>query len=69
MHNYKAAVEAQLEIQRFNAQYAGRPQFATLTPAQRASELVARMETAKLMRNKEAFLAAQAELKTLVEEL
>lgn len=57
------------EAQRHTAQYSARPAFATQTPAERATELVARMDVAKQHRNKEAFLAAQAELKTLVEEI
>ena len=59
----------QLAAQRHAAQQAARPAFTTLTPAQRATELVARIEAAKVTRNKAAFLAAQAELKTLVEQL
>lgn len=69
MQNYKAHVEAQLATDRHNAQYSARPLFATQTPAERAGELIARMEISKAHGNKEAFLAAQAELRQLVEEI
>jgi len=69
MQNLANITLAQLEGQRFNAAQAGRPQFAAQTPAQRATELVARMDIARQHRNKAAFLEAQAELKALVEQM
>lgn len=56
-----------MEAQRHAASYAARP--VAQTPAQRATELVARIEVAKMHRNREAFDAAKAELATLIEEL
>jgi hypothetical protein len=59
----------QLAADRYHAAQAARPTFAALTPAQRAGELIARMDVAKLHGDKAAFLAAQADLKALVEQL
>lgn len=58
-----------MEAQRFQTSYAARPAFAAQTPAQKAFELISRMEISKMHQDKAAFLAAQAELKTLVEKL
>jgi hypothetical protein len=69
MTNLASIALAALDAERHTAQQAARPSFTTLTPAQRATELVARIQAAKLTRNKAAFLAAQNELRTLVEEL
>ncbi len=60
-------VFSQMETQRHNAQQA--TPIAPQTPAERAFELISRMDVAKMTGRKEAFLAAQAELKLLVEEL
>jgi hypothetical protein len=70
MHNAaRNQVFTGMEAQRHAADQAGRPTFATMTPAQRAGELIARLEVAKQHGNKAAFLAAQNELKTLVEQM
>jgi hypothetical protein len=62
-------VFSQMETRRLEAAYAARTAFAAMTPTQRAGELIARMDVARQHGNKAAFLAAQDELKTLVEEL
>ena len=69
MQNLANITLDQLAADRFNAQYSARVDFSAMTPAVRATELVARMDIAKQHRNKAAYLAAQAELKTLVEQL
>lgn len=58
-----------MESQRHNASIAARPQFSNVTPAQRAGELISRMEISKMHGDRAAFLAAQAELKMLVEQM
>ena len=60
---------SQMETRRLEAQYAARQKFNAMTPAQQATELVARMDIARQHNDKTAFLAAQAELKTLIEQL
>ena len=62
-------VFSQMEAQRHTATQAARPQFVALSPAQQAFELMAQMDVATLNGDRAAFLTAQAELKTLVEQL
>jgi hypothetical protein len=54
---------------RQRADDAGREHFNCATPTQQAFELISRMDVARQHGNKAAFLAAQDELKTLVEQL
>lgn len=58
-----------LAADRWQAQQAARPAFTTLRPSEQAAELIARMDVARMHNDKAAFLAAQAELKQLVEAL
>jgi hypothetical protein len=69
MQHFNQITLDKLAADRHAADLAGRPTFAAMTPAQRATELVARMDVARQHGNKAAFLAAQNELKTLVEQM
>lgn len=68
--NYAASYNARLaDEDRYILRTAGKPEFATLTPAQQATELVARMEIAKQHRDREGFETAKAGLVALIERL
>lgn len=69
MQQLRRTGDTLLEAQRHSAQQAARPAFSAMTPAERAGELVARMDVAKMHRNRAAFEAAQQELKALVEQM
>jgi hypothetical protein len=64
----RQSVFAALDAQRTQCELNARP-VVKQTPGERAAELIARMDVAKLHHDKAAFLAAQNELKTLVELL
>ena len=70
-HNNAARnqVFASLDAQRHSAELAARPAFETMRASDRAAELMARMQAAKLTKNRDAWEAARAELMTLVEQL
>lgn len=58
-----------LEAQRHSAEMAGRSTFDTMRASDRAAELIARMEVAKMHRDRTGWETARAELMTLVNEL
>lgn len=66
MQNFKATVEAQLEAQRFQTQYAARP---AVTDAQRAQDLADRMIAAIKADDKTTARRLALELKPLLGEL
>lgn len=61
--------DEQLAAHRWTASQAARPQFAGLTPAQQATELVARLEVAKQHKDRAMWDAARAELALLIEQM
>jgi hypothetical protein len=69
MQRLRTHGDEQLSADRAACDYAARPTFATLSPAQRAFELIARLDIARQHADRAAFDAAKAELATLVEEL